>query len=114
MSNNYAVDPSNRLINSLIQTVGLLLFTFLLFLWAWCVAQVVIGQKKYKHAPMLMFYLMSFLLIMASIFEYCLGYGWLFPNRWQIIVVELKAVSYIAVGVCLEFSLLEVIYAFRG
>jgi len=63
---------------------------------------------------MLMFYLMSFLLIMGALTEYGLGYSVLFPNKYQIIVVELRNVSYVAVAVCLEFSLLEVIYAFQG
>jgi hypothetical protein len=114
MSNNYAVDPSYRQLNALIQTLGLLLFSLLLVLWAYCVLEVLIRQKKYRHAPMLMFYLMSFLLLTAALTEYSLGFSVLFPNRYQIIVVELRAVSYIAVGVCLECSLCEVICAFRG
>ena len=114
LNDAYAVDPKDRTVNSIIQSLGLLLFTFMLGFWAYNCRLVLYKLEKYRITSMLFFYIMSFCLIIAAIGEYALQYTVLFPNLWVIICVELRASSYVAVGFCLQLTLTEVLFAFRG
>ena len=71
-------------------------------------------MKKYKHTAMMLFYTSSLTLIIARIVEYCISYKYLFPQKWVVITVELGNISYIQVGVCLQFSLVEVVLSFKN
>ncbi len=81
--------------------MGVLIFSLLLAFWAFNAYHVLYRLEKYRHMPMLCFYIMSLILIIANLCEYSLQYVVLFPDYKVIVCVELKNVSYIAVGICL-------------
>ena len=102
------------MINAAIQSLGLLLFLILALIWAYNSYHVLYKMKKYKHTAMMLFYTSSLTLIIARIVEYCISYKYLFPQKWVVITVELGNISYIQVGVCLQFSLVEVVLSFKN